>query len=60
MKVRDILELASGTTVIIYNKSCAEVARISVGAMNKDYDFPYVDHEIYMITSNEDGIQICL
>lgn len=60
MKVRDILELVSGTTVIIYGKDCAEVGRISIGGKNKDYDFPYVDDEIYMITSNEDGIQICL
>lgn len=60
MKVRDILESTSGTTVIIYDKECTEVCRISVGGKNKDYDFPCVDDEIYMITSNEDGIQICL
>lgn len=60
MKVRGILELASGTTVIIYDKDCSEVGRISIGGKNKDYDFPCVDNEIYMITSNEDGIQICL
>lgn len=60
MKVRDILELASGTTVIIYDKHCGEVRRINVGPRNTDYDFPCVDHKIYMITSNEDGIQICL
>lgn len=60
MKVRDILELVSGTTVIIYDESCAEVGCINVGGKNRDYDFPYVDDDIYMITSNEDGIQICL
>lgn len=38
MKVRDILELVSGTTVI-YDKDCAEVGCISIGGKNKDYDF---------------------
>lgn len=60
MKVRDILELTSGTSVIIYDKDLTEVGRISIGGKNKDYDFPCIGDEIYMITSNEDGIQICL
>lgn len=60
MTVRHLLELVSGTNVIIYDKYCNEVARIVVAAKIIDYNIPYVEAEIDMLTSNEEGIQICV
>lgn len=60
MTVRSLLELVSGATVVIYDKSCEEIGRMKIGSRCKDFDFTYSDYYIYMISHNDEFIEVYL